>query len=464
MEISTINKFHAKEEKCLKTLIVNWILAWSLLCDCCAKLIEYIKDIILSDHFITQHKQKPSDFTRQRKLPFQILIFFMMNLISGSYQKELNNFFQRLMGLDVPKRFVSKVALSKARLKLKYEAFVELNRHLVQYFYRHFESVSKWHGFNLLVVDGSLIRLPRIKKIAEHFGAWHPVRGQECPMARASLLFDPLNRISIDAIISPKHIGERELAAQHFLNLLSEDLVLLDRGYPAYWLFNLILSLQANFCARISNKKWKIVRKFFNCGRPEKIISLPAYSTSIKMCRQMGLDLKPLKLRLIRIDLPTGETEILITSLIDDELYPYDIFAELYHQRWFVEEDYKKIKCWIEVENFTGKTVLSIYQDFHARVFSKNMTQILSLPTKPFIEQADRNRKYSYQVNFAQALASVKNTIVLLFNRSMETVNRLLHDLLQLLSMTVEPVRPGRSYPRNHKKRKNFYLNYKPIG
>jgi hypothetical protein len=26
----------------------------------------------------------------------------------------------------------------------------------------------------------------------------------------------------------------------------------------------------------------------------------------------MGLDLKPLKLRLIRVDLPTGETEILI--------------------------------------------------------------------------------------------------------------------------------------------------------
>ena len=43
----------------------------------------------------------------------------------------------------------------------------------------------------------------------------------------------------------------------------------------------------------------------------------------------MGLDLKPLKLRLIRIDLPTGETQILITSLIDKDLYPYDIFAEL---------------------------------------------------------------------------------------------------------------------------------------
>ena len=107
MELSISNKIYPKEEKCLETLIVNWILAWSLLCDCCAKLIEYIKDIILSDHFITLHKQKPSDFTRQRKLPFQTLIFFMINLTSGSYQKELNSFFQTLMGFRRASRELS---------------------------------------------------------------------------------------------------------------------------------------------------------------------------------------------------------------------------------------------------------------------------------------------------------------------------------------------------------------------
>ena len=56
-------------------------------------------------------------------------------------------------------------------------------------------------------------------------------------------MFDPLNKISVDAIISPKSEGERELAAFHFLNLLPEDLVRLDRGYPPYWLLNLITSI-----------------------------------------------------------------------------------------------------------------------------------------------------------------------------------------------------------------------------
>jgi hypothetical protein len=74
--------------------------------------ILLIKNIIHSDNFIACHKQKPSDFTRHRKLPFQTLILFMMNLISDFYQKELNNFFQTLMGSDVPKRFVSKAVFA----------------------------------------------------------------------------------------------------------------------------------------------------------------------------------------------------------------------------------------------------------------------------------------------------------------------------------------------------------------
>lgn len=52
-------------------------------------------------------------------------------------------------------------------------------------------------------------------------------------MARLSQLFDVLNKATVDDLIKPKCIGERELAAQHLLNVISNDLILLDRGYPA---------------------------------------------------------------------------------------------------------------------------------------------------------------------------------------------------------------------------------------
>ncbi len=454
--------FIERRKKCQKKNKNRLKLAWTLLSKYCASFIEYLKNIIFSNDFLVRHRKSPKAFTRTRKLPFHTLIFFLINLIKGSYQDELDKFFQAINRFEVAKRIVSKVALSKARMKLKYEAFIELNRHLVDYFYREFQP-NTWHGFNLLSVDGTTIRLPRVKEITEHFGAWHPKNGTECPMARASQLFDSLNKISIDTILSPKNIGERELAAQHFLNLIPEDLVLLDRGYPAYWLFNLILSLNANFCARISCTKWKIVKKFYNSGKKEKIISLHAPATSIKQCREMGLDITPLKLRLIRVELDTGETEILITSLIDKDLYPSDIFMELYHKRWPVEEDYKTMKCWIEVENFSGKSVLSVYQDFYAKVFSKNLTSVLAYPTREIIKQNSENRKYEHQINFVQALSKTKNVIALLFIRQKNKLTEIISSLHEIFIKTTEPIRPDRKFPRNHKIRRSFYLNYKPI-
>ncbi len=61
-------------------------------------------------------------------------------------------------------------------------------------------------------------------------------------------MFDVFNRVTVDALIKPKKDGERELAAFQFLKLMPNDLILLDRGYPAFWLFELIMSTDANFC------------------------------------------------------------------------------------------------------------------------------------------------------------------------------------------------------------------------
>jgi hypothetical protein len=293
----------------------------------------------------------------------------------------------------VAKRVVSKVALSKARMKLKFGAFVELNWHLVKHFEIHFNPRT-WFGFRLLAIDGSTARLPMTDDITQHFGVWNGRQGAPSPMARVSQLFDVLNKITVDAIIKPKSVGERELAAQHLLNVMPNDLILLDRGYPAWWLFNSILSMNANFCARVSCTKWKAVRKFFRSGLSEKIVDLSVHATSVAQCRQMGLDITPLKLRLIRIE-NDGKVAVLITSLIDTKQYPIDIFNDLYHQRWPIEEDYKTIKCRMELENFSGKSALSVYQDFHAKVFAKNWSGLWPFPSrtawmkKPALESID---------------------------------------------------------------------------
>jgi hypothetical protein len=96
--------------------------------------------------------------------------------------------------------------------------------------------------------------------------------------------------------------------------------------------------------------------------------------------------------RAIRIELASGETEILLTSLMDKDLYPHEIFKELYHLRWTVEENYKTAKCRIEIENFSGKSVESVYQDFHAKVFAMNLTAAMTHPAQNVISgQCEQN-------------------------------------------------------------------------
>ena len=379
-----------------------------------------------------------------------------------SYKDELDRYFQTVLQKEVPKRILYKGSLSKARAKLSYTAFVELNDHLARSFYESFKHET-WFGFNLLAVDGTTLRVPEEHEISNHFGVWNSTKGQTpCPKARASQMFDVLNKITVDALIRPKSQGERELASLHFLKLMPQDLILLDRGYPAHWLFKLVLSMDANFCARISYKRWRVVKKFYLSGKKEQIVKIKTSPQSARQCRELGLDTNSIKVRMIRVELESGETEILVTSLTDMQKLPYELFSDLYHSRWPVEEDYKTLKYRLEVENFSGKTMHSVYQDFHAKVFSKNLASVIASTTKNEIAKKSEPLMYVHQINFAQALSKMKNTIVLLFKRSIDIVAELVKDLRTIFIQTSEAVRPNRKFPRNHRvKQKRFFFEYK---
>ncbi len=448
---------------CIIFLKIPAKLAQGLLDKICANLIAFLRKIIFSSAFLERHRQKKTDFSRCRLLPFTSLVLYLCNFTKSSYQSELNKFFKIINNSEIAKQVVSKVALCKARKKLKYTAFVDLNDHASEYFYQHFKPLT-WNGFFLKAVDGSTVKLPNFPDIADHFGTWKVRQGDPVPMARISQMFDPLNQITTHALIGPKAVGEREMAASHFERLTKTDLVILDRGYPAFWLFKLILSRGAQFCVRVPSTKWKTIRKFAESGLREQIIWLKQPSTSVDACTKYRLDSQPICLRLVCVELSSGEVEILITSLTDSKQYRHEIFKELYHARWPVEEDYKVMKCRIELENFSGQTSLSVYQDFYAKVFSKNITSMLTFAAKDRVDETTANRKHIYKINFTQALSMMRDAFVVILLKSKLALDSLITDLLDTFAMAIEPVRPSRQYSRNHKSSsRKYYINYKPV-
>jgi len=427
----------------------------------CVGLLENLKSLLLSPGFKSRHRRNKKDFTRKRCLTFVIIVVFLLNLIKRAMQDELDEFFKLLNDEPVAVQMVTKSAFTQARKKLGYGAFVELNQTQVAYFYDHFDPQT-WCGFRLVAVDGSTSELPRTPEIIEHFGVWHPAKGDPCPIARVSQMFDVINQVTLDAIIVPKAMGERALAALHFILLRPGDLALLDRGYPAFWLFALILDQSAHFCARMPRSGWLVVEKFVASGLAEQIVTLSPSYQSRKECLARQLSTKPLTVRLIRVELDTGEVEVLATSLLDSVCFPVAVFKDLYHQRWPVEEDYKVMKSRIEIENFSGISVLAVYQDFHAKVFTKNLTSILAYPAQQVVRRNSQDKKYVYQVNMTNAFSKMKDTIVLLFQRT--AILPILNRLWLVMTQVIEPIRPGRSYPRKKQvKRRRFPMTYKPI-
>jgi hypothetical protein len=422
----------------------------------CTGLLTAIRQRLTDRAFLERHRQSAQDFTRQRCLPFGVVICFLLNLVKRTLQDELDEFFNLESGTAVAARTVTKSAFCQARLKLKAEVFVELQQVQVAYFYTQYAPPT-WHGFRLLAVDGSTVQLPATPAIETHFGLWGTV-----PLARISQLFDTLNKVTVDALIGPPAQGERAYAAQHFAHIGSGDLVLLDRGYPAFWLFARILAQNAHFCARMPVGRWRVVAAFVATGRTEQIVTLPPCATALADCQMHQLPSRPLQVRLVRITLDSGAVEVLCTSLLDQERYPYAVFKDLYQHRWPVEEDYKVLKLRVEVENWSGKSPLSIYQDFHAKVFTATLTAILAQPAQAVVAQQSQAKQYTYQVNFAHLLSKMKDTVVLLLRRT--PIADILASLWQIMLRTVEPIRPGRKYPR-HKtaKRQRFAMTYKAL-
>ena len=359
---------------------------------------------------------------------------------------------------------VTKSALSQARKHLSHTAFIDLNQQVINAHYAEHPNLKVWKGFRLCAIDGSQLRLPNEADIIETFGI-NPGREnqKDCSLALASVYYDVLNHVSIDASINHTKTPERECAASHLQYALPNDLSLLDRGYNAFWLYALYHQAKLFFCMRAKINQDLVFKQFVDSGKAQAIITLEPNKRSRETCQSKDLPTTALTLRLVRVELDNNEVEVLITNLIDEQIFPARKFKVLYHLRWGIEENYKRLKQWVEIENFSGKSALSVKQDFYAKVLTTNLVSIAANAAQVQVDKTTAGRKHAYQVNFAQAVSKMKNTIVELLMFSGHFLRKKLKALIDYIACSIEPIRKGRSYPRKKSKMKNklHFSSYK---
>src|SRR4051812_30478980 len=165
-----------------------------------------------------------------------------------------------------------------------------------------------------------------------------PAHSAPATLARISQVYDPLNGLILDALIAPYQRDERNLLVEHLATLEAGCLLLLDSGYPA---FSVLAALQARkiaWCARVALVTWAGVRNFLAAGQDDAVVLREPRAEALADCRARGVSVLPIGVGLIRVLLPPGEVEVLMTPLLACDDSRAEAFAGLYHLGWAQEE------------------------------------------------------------------------------------------------------------------------------
>ena len=406
--------------------------------------------MLSTTEFVKNHKSFPKDFTRLRKLPFATIFALILRNSVKSLQLMLNEFVLQLKIEGV----ITASAFSQARKKLKHTAFMEINDGLVSIFYRDKKEIKKINGLRMIGCDGSLLTLPTTEETKQIFGtrAIHNHTDKELgEYVRTTFEahYDVLNNIAIKTVLAEvSNCCETDLAIESLDSFGGNDLLIYDRAYAGYPFLVALNKQEKKYLIRCSRSAFAAAQAMFKDDSPMSLITtINAPTNHAKQIREQGLPAS-IKVRLVKVILSTGEPEVLVTSLMDEEKFPAEIFTELYHYRWGVETFFSKLKGRLGLENFTGKSVEAIKQDFWSTIMISNLETIMTGDIEEEVNNEIDDTKSNKAINKAVSFNAIKNLAFEILSAKVDQDT--LEDKLKKLFLTnMRPIRKDRIVPRH---------------
>ena len=409
------------------------------------EIVSYIHYLISGEYFLRRSTERQMDFSRKGKMSFTDYIYEIIHNTKSSLQVGLNAFFETYKKENIE---YTKQAFSKGRQRIKVKAFQELFYAVVEKFYEKAD-LTGWKGYQLFGIDGTHLNLPCTDELAELYGT-QVTRGEPQVQALVSCVYDLMNGIIVDTRFAPCNSSERIAAKDmitgfHVKNVTNPVFVM-DRGYPSAELIDAIINAGYKFIMRYSSEFLKTAK-------------VQAEDTIIE--HKFAKLKHSLKLRVLKIQLPNGENEHLVTNIFDPDI-SLDDFKWVYRKRWDIETKYDDVKNKLEIENFTGYSPKAILQDFYATMFLANLAGVLEYDLHEEIEAAHNKpeNRYAYKMNIAMTISELKRTVVeMLATSSKLKRDSLYMDMTIRLAKAVVPERPNRSSKRAKKHKSMKYSN-----
>lgn len=254
------------------------------------------------------------------------------------------------------------------------------------------------------------------------------------------------------------HEGERQKLFQHLDRLSGGDVLLMDRGYPSRWLVAVLKARGVGFCMRVEkagNTGFACARDFLRADEDDRIVTLSAPDR--RNADDFECPATAQTVRLIRHVASTGKVRVLMTNLLDPQALPWVDFGAPYHQRWRIEEAFKRLKHRLNLEHVSGLSQQAALHDFSAKIVCGKLQ---SLATETALREAALPP--TRRINRAAAHSILKPLLPALLLEA--DVGKRLLDALRLIAGRTYSHRPRivKSKPRGMRSKPHKSMTQKP--
>jgi len=304
------------------------------------------------------------------------------------------------------------------------------------------EGIKLWKKFQVCVIDGTTFTLNKSEEILKTFPLLKKARW---PQMMACVLYDIYTKIPLDIECSNGKPGERKLLLSIIEKVKRKTLLILDRGYPAYYILHKLMLANIEFVIRIP--KSFSYTKVKRLGQQDWLIKIKLNSgnksLSKKILSSEDFACLPdqISLRLILTKRKGFRPRYIITSLLDTQEYTYTEISELYCDRWICENYYRDLKHILKIENFHAEYVDGIYQEIYAAM-------ILTIVLQKYIIKAAIKYKISCEeISFKRTFQIIADFIFIM-EFAGDEIPETRELLLYLIASNRQKKRPGRHFER----------------
>lgn len=358
------------------------------------------------------------------------------------------------------------VAYCKARAKIPEKTLAKISKHIADRCERNTPEDALWKGRHVKIIDGTTISMPDTPLNQKDYPQPSSQKpGCGFPLMRLVGLFSLASGALLEFATGNNHIHETMLFRRLWGFLEKKDILLADRGFCSFYALAQLKKQGIDSVIRLNQSRNSDMTKGKKLASNDRLQTWtkPVKPPTGVSEEEFATVPETLTVRVVEIHFSAkgfrSTSCLIVTTLLDTEIYTVESLGELYFQRWTVELHFRELKTFLGMEILRCRSPHMIKRELLMHTIAYNVIRHV-------MQSASlRNHKPLSRISFKGSLDTLRHWAPILdaARKSPRKQRRLLLDMLRLIAADTILERPGRSEPRAKKRRpKNFQLLTKP--